>query len=79
MDKNIIQFVKDNSYFSSESEEDDDSYEFTTRAHSSIFNEQYGEEDFREAMRLKKLIIKEFPSYKVTIDTFDEWVNIIVE
>jgi len=79
MDKNIIQFVADNSYFDFDSEEEDYSYEFSTRAHGSIFNEEYGDEDLVEAHRLKALILESFPNSTVIVDTYDEWVQITVE
>ena len=76
MNKEIINFVENNSWF--EWEEGNDM--FATRENGTMGDrEEYGEKDFDEAIRIKKLLKEKFPNQLVTIETCDEWVMIMLD
>ena len=45
-----------------------------SREYGDVGQEQYGEADWKEGLRIKEVLEKAFPEHFVTIDTCDEWV-----
>lgn len=75
----ITDFVKNNTYFGKEYE-GEDYVNFTTRRFGNISYGKYGDEDYDEARRIKKLVEEKFnnSTIKTDIDTIDEWVEITI-
>ncbi|MFO7968828.1 MAG: hypothetical protein R6U15_01805 [Candidatus Izemoplasmatales bacterium] len=48
---------------------------FSTRDNGNVGEEEYSEIDFKEGLRLKKLLTKEFENkIKINLEPVDEWV-----
>lgn len=77
-DKDIIEFVKKNSWFDYDGK-DNNVLLFSTRNHGDVYNEEYGKEDALEGKRIKALLNKKFPKLKTSLDSADEWVHFSVE
>jgi hypothetical protein len=74
-------FVANNSYIEL-NDDDDDSNEvrFTTRQNGNVGDEEPGQEDWNEIVRVAKLLKVEFPDkLKCTGETIDEWTDLIVK
>lgn len=79
LDKKIIAFVENTSWFSFDND-DDDQLSFATRDHGSVHDETPGAADFKEANKLAKAIKSKFPKVtRVSIDEADEWVMVRVD
>ena len=73
-------FVLKNSYFEDANDDDeDDDLRFTTRENGDVGNETPGDEDWKELMRVVRLIRENFPDQtKCFGETIDEWTDLIV-
>ena len=49
---------------------------YATRANGDVGNEEYAEEDYQDALRVGKYLLKQdyASEIKVTLETVDEWV-----
>jgi len=47
---------------------------FETRDNGDVGEEVYGEEDYKEAVRLQNILLKKFDGISINIDTVDEWI-----
>lgn len=74
----IKQWVRDNSYFEVEDEEEDVNLLFATRENGNVGEEEIGEEDYTEAQRIEQYIVEKYPLCTVEVETVDEWVHINV-
>ena len=54
-------------------EEDDNSLDYATRENGSVYDEEFGQADYQEALNIKKNLEASF-EVEVHIDTCDEWV-----
>ena len=71
-------FVAKNSYLEV-SDDDEDEVRFTTRQNGNVGDEEPGQEDWNEIVRVAKLLKVEFPDQlKCTGETIDEWTDLIV-
>jgi hypothetical protein len=71
-------FVAKNSYLEV-SDDDEDEVRFTTRQNGNVGDEEPGQEDWNEIVRVAKLLKAEFPNQlKCTGETIDEWTDLIV-
>jgi hypothetical protein len=71
-------FVAKNSYLEV-SYDDEDEVRFTTRQNGNVGDEEPGQEDWNEIVRVAKLLKAEFPNQlKCTGETIDEWTDLIV-
>jgi hypothetical protein len=75
--KEIIDFVKNNSYFDFEGEEDG-TLNFSTRKNGSVSSETASSKDIAEGKLLKNKIEKKFQGLDIRIDVVDEWVLLFV-
>jgi len=67
--RQIAQFIDSNSYFDvDEPEEGDDIVSSRTREEGNVGDEEVGEEDVAEAVRLRKAIIEKFVDVLVHIE-----------
>lgn len=73
----IIDFVKNNSYFDFEGEEDK-KLNFSTRKNGSVSSETASAKDISEGKLLKNKIEKKFQGLDIRIDVVDEWVLLFV-
>lgn len=73
--EDIVKFVEENSWFIIE---DVSELSFSSNRYGDPFNEEYGEKDYKEAIRICKKIKKEFRNIEYDIDTFDEWVYVYI-
>jgi len=73
-------FVLKNSYFEDANDDDeDDDLRFTTRRNGDVGNETPGDEDWKELMRVVRLIRENFPDQtKCFGETIDEWTDLVV-
>lgn len=64
-----------------EVEEDDNMREIliVTRENGSIYDESPGQADIKEAQRVQKILMKQFPGLETQIETVDEWVHLSVK
>lgn len=74
---NIIQFVKNNSYFDYDGEENG-ILEFSTRQNGSVSNETASKKDLLEGEKLKSKILEIFKNIDVNLEVVDEWVLISI-
>jgi hypothetical protein len=80
----IVNFVKnDNNSFMCETEFDewimeDETIDFATRENGNVGSQRFGQQDYKEAKRLKTILEQKF-QVTVEIDTVDEWVNVYVK
>jgi len=74
----IEQYVERNSYFEV-SDKSEHQIHFVTRENGSVGDETPGQEDYKEAQRLKKQLERDYKDIKVTIDTIDEWTDLRVD
>ena len=51
---------------------------FSTREHGRVYDESYGEEDFRAGYAIKKELLETFSKIEVEVETVDEFVTISV-
>jgi hypothetical protein len=72
----IKQFVEANTWFQIDGY-DEEEVSLTTRENGSVYNEEPGDEDIEEAIRLCKEIQTKL-GYEADWDVTDEWVNIYV-
>ncbi len=77
MEKSIIKYVDENSYFDLYGAEDGEIL-FNTRENGSVGDEEPGYEDIKHARDLKKKLHNTFDRLKVKIETVDEWVHLRV-
>lgn len=75
--KEIIDFVKNNSYFDYEGEEDG-TLNFSTRKNGSVSSETASVKDFTEGKSIKSKIEAKFKDLDIRIDVVDEWVLVFV-
>lgn len=49
---------------------------YATRENGDVGNEEYAEEDYQDALRVREYLLKQdyATEIKVTLNTFDEWV-----
>ncbi len=73
--EDVIRFVEENSWFITE---DVSELSFSSNKYGDHFNGEYGEKDYDEAIRICKMIKKEFRNIEYDIDTFDEWVYVYI-
>ena len=73
--EDIVNFVEENSWFLAE---DVSELSFSSNRYGDSFNEEYGETDYDEAVRICKMTKKEFRNIEYDIDTFDEWVYVYI-
>ncbi len=73
--EDIVKFVEENSWFITE---DVSGPSFSSDRYGDPFNEEYGEKDYDEAIRICKKVKKEFRNIEYDIDTFDEWVYVYI-
>lgn len=77
-DKDIIEFVKKNSWLDYDGKEGD-TLLFSTRNHGDVYNEKYGKEDAIEGKRIKTLLAKKFPELKTSLEDVDEWIHLNIK
>lgn len=75
--KEIIDFVKKNSYFDFEAE-GDETLNFSTRQNGSVSSETASDKDITEAKSLKSKLENKFKGLDIKIDVVDEWVLLFV-
>jgi hypothetical protein len=73
----IIEFVKNNSYFDYEGE-DNGTLNFSTRKNGSVSNETASSKDITEGKSLKGKIEKQFNDTEVLLEVVDEWVLLFI-
>ena len=73
--EDIVKFVEENSWFITE---DASEPSFSSNRYGDHYNGEYGEKDYDEAIRVCKMIKKEFGNIECNIDTFDEWVYVYI-
>lgn len=72
-------FVANNSYIEL-NDDDDDEVRFTTRQNGNVGDEEPGQEDWNEIVRVARLLKVEFPDQlKCNGETIDEWTDLIVK
>lgn len=72
-------FVANNSYLEL-SDDDSNEVRFTTRQNGNVGDEEPGQEDWNEIVRVAKLLKVEFPNQlKCNGETIDEWTDLIVK
>jgi hypothetical protein len=71
----IKKFIKSTRTWFDEDDDDDDMLVYTTRKHGNVGTEKIGDKDWKEALRLKKLLLKKF-NVNVFLEAVDEWVTI---
>jgi hypothetical protein len=76
----VKEFVLRNSYLEDSNDEDDDGdLRFTTRQNGNVGDETPGEEDWKEIVRVARLLKAEFPNQtKCSGETIDEWTDLVV-
>lgn len=75
--KEIIDFVKNNSYFDFEGEEDG-MLNFSTRKNGSVSSETASSKDITEGKSIKSKIEDKFKGLDIKIEVVDEWVLLFV-
>ena len=78
MKEQILNYVERNSYFQCDDWTDKFLF-FTTRLNGDVYNEEYSETDYNEAVKLKEGLSRIFKGVQVNIETVDEWVNVEVQ
>lgn len=73
----IIKFIKSNSYFDFEGEEDS-VLQFSTRENGSVSDETASIIDINAGKKLAKEIVNNFSNTDVKLDVVDEWVLIFI-
>ena len=73
--EDVVKFVEENSWFITE---DVSNLFFSSNRYGDRFNDEYGEKDYDEAIRICKMVKKEFRNIEYDIDTFDEWVYVYI-
>ena len=73
--EDIVKFVEENSWFITE---DVSELSFSSDRYGDHFIGECGEKDYNEAIRICKMIKKEFRNIEYDIDTFDEWVYVYI-
>jgi len=53
--------------------------QFSTRDNGNHAKSQYSPIDYKKAKELIQKLKRFYPKYKYSIDTADEWVNIVVD
>lgn len=76
--KEVAEFAEANANYFDIDEVRIDHIYLATREHGNVGDEEYGEEDYQEAKRVKKLIEEKFAPAEVEIETCDEWVSISI-
>ena len=71
----ITKYIENETCFDFDGIEDDIIY-FSTRENGNVHEEEFSPIDYREAIRIKNYVNQNWGGLSVTIDTFDEWVNI---
>lgn len=72
--KNVHKFLNSQRTWFQDDDSDEKTVVFTTRDNGDVGSEEPGEEDFKEAQRLAKLVRKKFKNkVNVQIDDVDEW------
>lgn len=70
----IIEFIKENSYLTFDGCDDDNYLSFSTRKNGSVYDEEHSPIDYREALKVTKMLKDKYENIRTDIDTFDEWI-----
>ncbi len=83
--KNIVDFINKNSYLDLDGTlKEEYKYKsnlfFSTRSNGNVGDEEYGEEDYCHAIKIKKTLMELFSEdiEDIEIETVDEWVHLTV-
>lgn len=81
MKRKLIAFVKKHSYFDyEEGNSDDNQLAFATRENGDMTREEYSEKDWKEGMKIAKLLEEAFrDKINIELEVVDEWVLLDIE
>ena len=84
--KEIVEFVKNESYFDvdgfaddEDDDDDEDNISFDTRENGSVYDCECSPIDIKESYRLKKLLEPKYPALTYEVEYCDEWVFLHVK
>ena len=79
-EQTIINFVEHNSFQNFEGDTDDVVWDFTTREHGNVGDEQFSPIDYKDAHKIGKEVVEKFDEVKdYEVETCDEWVNLYLK
>jgi hypothetical protein len=72
----VRQFVALIAGWFEEDDSDETTLRYSTREHGSVYDEEPGQEDVRQARRIGRTAELRFPGLRVTVETVDEWTHL---